>query len=359
MTKKRIRTHEDNTPSAQHRRRAVTHGILALFVVLALFCGMSGCSEDVSREDPAKAAAGKTPVVQPEEVHGGKALDGTPLTPPQSLAQADPAAPASATPAVPPGPAVSPTPAPSAPAAASPPAGTQAAAPTVPAGGPLEAARKLVLVVSPDWDSSRAELSLFARDSLSAPWKRLGNPASCMVGRKGLAWGRGLAGPAPAGPRKKEGDGKTPAGLFPLPTAFGYEPPAKAAQAGIRLPYQELTASTVCVTDPDSAAFNDLADSKKSSAAWTRQDRMIRDDNANRLGAFIGHNRPDPQPGLGSCVFLNIEPAPNKATGGSIGCPEPLAREILAWLDPESKPLIAILPQSALAAAQTAWGLPR
>lgn len=328
------------------------HGILAISLVLTLCGGFFGCSEDVSRDEPAKTSASRTPVVQPEEVHGGKALDGTPMPPPQALAQTQEktavhpvqdaqASPAPAAPSVEPVPAVPATP----------------AAPAAAAGGLLDSARKLIVVVAPDWDASRAELSLYARDTTASAWKRLGDPSPCMIGRKGMAWGRGLAPALSSGPRKKEGDGKTPAGLFPLPLAFGYD--QKPAQSGIRLPYLELTPSTVCVTDPDSAAFNDIADSKKSSATWTRQDRMIRDDNANRLGALIGHNRPDPQPGLGSCVFLNIEPAPNKATGGSIGCPEPLVREILSWLDPESKPLLAILPQSALAAAQTTWGLPR
>lgn len=331
----------------------MTHGILAFFLFLALTSGLSGCSEDVSREETAKVTAGKTPVVQPEELHGGRALDGTPL------AQAPVQTPVQAAPATISPPASVPDAAPQT-AALTPPAAQPATdAPTAADSGPLTASRKIILIVTPDWDASRGELSLYARDTISSPWKRLGNPSSCMVGRKGLAWGRGLM-PAPAsGPPKKEGDGKTPAGLFSLPLAFGYESQAKAAQAGVRLSYQELTPSTVCVTDPESAAFNDLADSKKRTAAWTRQDRMIRDDNANRLGAFIGHNRPDPRPGLGSCVFLNIEPAPDKATGGSVGCPEPLVREILAWLDPDSKPLIAILPQSALAAAQAAWGLPK
>jgi len=333
---------------------------------------MAGCSEDISRDEPAKAVSGKTPVVQPEEVHGGKALDGSPLvSPPATVAgpipapapvpDAGPGTPLQASAgtdqaAVPASSGSPPSPSASQASTASPPS---APAQTPRRASPLDGARKLLVVVTPDWNTARAEVTLYARDSLSGPWKQIGNPSPCLVGRNGLAWGRGLAESLTAGPHKKEGDGKTPAGLFPLPLAFGYESPAKASQAGIRLPYQALTPSTVCVTDPDSAVFNDLADSKTSTATWTRQDRMIRDDNANRLGAVIGHNRPDPQPSLGSCVFLNLEPGPNKPTGGSVGCPEPLMRTILSWLDPDSKPLIAILPQPALAAAQTAWGLPR
>lgn len=352
----------------------MNHARVIFCTLFLFFFGMAGCSEDISRDEPAKAVSGKTPVVQPEEIHGWKALDGSPLvpppatlagpipapdagpgTPPQASAEKDQApVPASGASSLsPPASQASTTSPPSAPSALSAPVQASRGA------SPLDAAKKLLVVVTPDWNASRAEVTLYARDSLSAPWKRIGSPSPCQAGRNGLAWGRGLTEPLTAGPRKKEGDGKTPAGLFPLPLAFGYEPPAKAAQAGIRLPYRELTASTVCVTDPDSAVFNDLADSKTSTATWTRQDRMIRDDNANRLGAVIGHNRPDPQPSLGSCVFLNLEPGPGKPTGGSIGCPEPLLREMLSWLEPDAKPLIAILPQPALAAAQSAWGLPR
>ncbi len=45
----------------------------ACFVLICL-AGLSGCSEDVSREDSVRLASGKTPVVQPEDIHGGKTL---------------------------------------------------------------------------------------------------------------------------------------------------------------------------------------------------------------------------------------------------------------------------------------------
>ncbi|MEF3695948.1 MAG: hypothetical protein V3572_02165, partial [Desulfolutivibrio sp.] len=251
----------------------MTHAFLIFFVFLSVLCGASGCSEDVSRDEPSKVATGTTPVVQPEEVHGGKALDGSPLPSPKSLAVAEPApAPAAGTHATP-VPAATDAPVSVPTAQTSPASPSSAPAQPLHDATPLDAVKKLVLVVAPDWNANRAEVSLYSRDSFSSPWKRLGNPSPCMVGRNGLAWGRGLAEPHSSGPRKKEGDGKTPAGLFPLPLAFGYEPQAKASQAGIRLPYLALAASTVCVTDPDSAAFNDLADSKNRTAAWTRQDR--------------------------------------------------------------------------------------
>ncbi len=321
------------------------------FFVFSFFAGVWGCSEDVSRDDASRVASGKTPVVQPEEVHGGKALDGS------RLPQGQPSITAQNSSA--PGPKSTFT---------DPQSGRMFSFEAAPASrveteagalqnGSPQSSLKLILVVASDWNATRGELALFSRDTLQAPWKRLGKPSSCTLGRNGLAWGRGLADPNLPGSRKKEGDGKTPAGVFSLPLAFGYDAPEIASQSGIRMPYLELSPSTVCVTDSHSVAFNDIADSRNpKNATWTRQDRMVRDNNANRLGLFIGHNRQSPKPEAGSCVFLDIQP--NQPTGGSIGCSESLLREILVWLDPASNPIIVILPQSVLSSVQSAWGLP-
>ena len=46
-----------------------------------------------------------------------------------------------------------------------------------------------------------------------------------MFGKNGLAWGKGIADNLDQrdGPVKHEGDGKAPAGIFKLGTAFGYD----------------------------------------------------------------------------------------------------------------------------------------
>jgi L,D-peptidoglycan transpeptidase YkuD (ErfK/YbiS/YcfS/YnhG family) len=55
-----------------------------------------------------------------------------------------------------------------------------------------------------------------------------------------LGLGQGLVDQDIPGPRKKEGDGRTPAGLFPLPFVFGYDSSVTAKQSGVRMPYFEL-----------------------------------------------------------------------------------------------------------------------
>ena len=49
-----------------------------------------------------------------------------------------------------------------------------------------------------------------------------GEAIPAVVGRNGLAWGRGVRTDLPAGePQKREGDGRAPAGIFKLGPAFG------------------------------------------------------------------------------------------------------------------------------------------
>ena len=82
-------------------------------------------------------------------------------------------------------------------------------------------------------------------------------PIPAVVGRNGLAWGRGIHLEPPAGgPQKREGDGKAPAGIFRLGIAFGYGPGDSAPW--IRLPYQQMTERIKCVDDVASPFYNHI-----------------------------------------------------------------------------------------------------
>src|SRR3989304_3798952 len=104
--------------------------------------------------------------------------------------------------------------------------------------------RQLVLVVTPNEIATSGVLYRFERDSEDSPWKSLGSEWPIVVGRTGLASGVGLhRGPVPGLPMKKEGDGKSPAGVFALTSAFGFE----EAGAGLRLPYVRLAGRLAAV----------------------------------------------------------------------------------------------------------------
>jgi len=240
--------------------------------------------------------------------------------------------------------------------AAEAPAAAPAAIEAASVPGDISNARQLILVAAPDWGASRAGLARYERAAAGQPWKRVGSPEACSLGRNGLAWGRGLLDETGKGAQKKEGDGKTPAGAFTLPGAFGSMSAAEASASGVKLPFTQITKDVVCVTDPDSAHFNQLAD--KGKADWKRNDRMYRDSGVNELGALIGHNLTSPAPKAGSCVLLNIAEGQGKPTGGSIGCSGQTVKTILSWLDPRKEPVLVVLPQKEYDRLRPVLGLP-
>ena len=81
-------------------------------------------------------------------------------------------------------------------------------------------AGQLVLVTTADWDATTGTLRRFERDG--DDWREVGEAAPISVGRTGTAWGIGLNAARSDGPVKREGDGKAPAGVFAIGTAFGY-----------------------------------------------------------------------------------------------------------------------------------------
>lgn len=246
--------------------------------------------------------------------------------------------------------------------------GRSAAAPTAAAGPPLAGAatnvfpvagcRQLLVVTAKDFAASSGLLRRFARQGPDAPWQEIGGGVPCRLGRNGLGVGRGLV-DFSDGPVKKQGDGRTPAGLFRLPEAFGYADEAAARAAGVRLPYAALTDRSACVTAPDSPLFGRIAGPEAREAGGAvRQERMVRDDRANVWGVLVGHNREQPDPGAGACVFVNVRPASGPPTGGSVGCPEDVAAGLAAWLDPAGAPVLAVLPEAVYRRERQAWGLP-
>src|SRR3954453_14694300 len=107
--------------------------------------------------------------------------------------------------------------------------------------------------------------------------------------------------PPIARPIKQEGDGRSPAGIFKLGTAFGYAPASKVSW--IHLPYQQCTSELQCVDDSKSSYYNSLVRaSSVSKKDWNSNEDMRRPDDLYRLGVFVEHNTDPKAPGGGSCI---------------------------------------------------------
>ncbi len=217
---------------------------------------------------------------------------------------------------------------------------------------------QLVTATVPAWDATTAELRLWTRPSSASPWLPAGPAWPATVGRTGIAWGRGLHGDgAPAGrdgPLKREGDGRSPAGLFAIGPAFGY---AATPPAGARMPYTPVDASWNCVDDPASAFYNRVLDARTVTPDWKSAEDMRRADPLYAWVIEVRHN-PSATPGGGSCIFLHVWADPTDTTVGCTAMEEPRLAALIAALDPASSPVFAQLTHADYDAVATTWGLP-
>jgi L,D-peptidoglycan transpeptidase YkuD (ErfK/YbiS/YcfS/YnhG family) len=227
--------------------------------------------------------------------------------------------------------------------------GTATPASPVPA-----ASRQMVLSVSAGWEATRALVQAYERPAVDAPWAPVGPAVEAALGRTGLGWGRGLHPPVAEGAQKREGDGRSPAGVFDLRLATGYE--AKAP--GTRLAYRIATPTLRCVDDPRSRFYNQIVDESAVAKDWASAEDMRRRDEQYRVVVWVGHDDAPAVPGAGSCIFSHQRPGPAAVTSGCTALDAAPLDRLLAWLDPAARPVLVQLPEREYRARAAAWGLP-
>jgi len=80
----------------------------------------------------------------------------------------------------------------------------------------IDRSEQLVVVTTPSWSSTTGSMQRFERARPTPEWRAIDQPLPIVVGRTGIAWGVGFDEVSSEGPHKHEGDGKSPAGIFPL-----------------------------------------------------------------------------------------------------------------------------------------------
>jgi L,D-peptidoglycan transpeptidase YkuD (ErfK/YbiS/YcfS/YnhG family) len=218
-------------------------------------------------------------------------------------------------------------------------------------------ARQLVLVTTADWSADRGLLRRY--DRTSHGWRQVGDAQPVMLGRNGSAWGLGLHDAGRPGPVKREGDGRSPAGVFAIGEAFGYAPTAHTS-----LPYAPMQASNYCVDVSGSPLYNRIVDADVVGAAAVAQatEPMRRDlhaggDQRYRLGFVIRHNI-QAAPMAGSCIFAHLWKSPDDPTTGCTAMAPAAMDAVLGWLQPARNPVFVLLPLAEYAHLRSTWGLP-
>lgn len=221
----------------------------------------------------------------------------------------------------------------------------------------LDGATHLITVVTDDWPSVPAKLTLYTRSGAS--WHSALGPFDAVVGNTGLNWGRGLTQP-PMGTAhlKHEGDGSAPAGLFRLGTVMGYD---ATGPSGLMLPYRQSTPDLVCVDDPSSPHYNTIQ-SDNGAVDWNSSEPMYRPDDLYQILALIDHNGLvegyGAVPGGGSCIFLHIWEGLGSSTVGCTALDENNLTQLLVSIPSFTTIVFAQLPHAQYEAAVSAWGLP-
>jgi L,D-peptidoglycan transpeptidase YkuD (ErfK/YbiS/YcfS/YnhG family) len=217
-------------------------------------------------------------------------------------------------------------------------------------------AEQLVLVLSSEWNATQGTLRSF--DWKQDRWVQRGRDVPISLGRTGSAWGSGLHDSQP-GLQKKEGDGRSPAGMFAVGRAFGYATSVKS-----QLGYDAMTEFDYCMDVNESPHYNQIVDARKvgkdavaKSTEPMRRDIHAKGDERYRLGFVIEHN-PQRLAGRGSCIFAHLWGSPGQVTAGCTAMEDSAMRELVAWLDSDLHPAFVLLPQAEYDRLKTSWGLP-
>jgi L,D-peptidoglycan transpeptidase YkuD (ErfK/YbiS/YcfS/YnhG family) len=219
--------------------------------------------------------------------------------------------------------------------------------------------KQLVVTVTEGWNVHRGTLYQFSRAKDAGPWQLAAATTPVLLGKAGLAWGRGLL-PVPHGtngiPSKQERDTRAPAGCFKIGMLFGY---ANRAPEGVTLPYYQVTTRDCWIDDINHPDYNrHVVVNPRQPPPWYEKQKMRLGDFAYELLLEVRHNAEPPQAGAGSAIFFHIRRGPDSPTHGCTTMTKANLINLTTWLKPEARPLYVLLPQQEYNARIKSWGLP-
>lgn len=218
---------------------------------------------------------------------------------------------------------------------------------------PFVESLQAIVVTTEDWTATTGDARLYERKDLKSKWKAVGKEFDIVGGRAGLEWGQDSA-PEAAAAFKKEGDGKSPAGLFPLTFAFG-----KAESSNAKLPYRQILDQTHCVDDVNSHHYNKIVGTLQVGIFdWKSSEKMAEITPEYDLGVFVAYNSYPVVKGTGSCIFLHVWKDASTPTSGCTAMAREDLERVVAWLDPKKNPYLVQMPEAEYKAYKKSWNLP-
>ena len=194
---------------------------------------------------------------------------------------------------------------------------------------------QLLVVEITDARQNHSMMFTYERDDAHGSWKPVFDAIPVVLGRNGLGIGLGLSSRYYENntlPKKVEGDGRSPAGLFKLSKIFGY-----ASQSiNNKMPYIALHKDLHCIDDSDSKDYNKILPASK---AYKSFEIMRRQDTLYKWGIVVEHNS-KALPQRGSCIFIHIATKEKTPTAGCTAMSEKELVKIIKWLDKKKRPAL-------------------
>lgn len=166
---------------------------------------------------------------------------------------------------------------------------------------------------------------LVSRDGAGWQARWAGRRFRCAVGRSGLV----------AAEAKREGDGATPIGRWPLRRLL-YRPDREATAAW-QLPSAALAPEDGWCDDPRHPDYNRPVALPFAAS----HERLWREDGLYDLLVVLGHNDAPPRPGLGSAIFLHCARPDWEPTAGCVALTHADLRAVLHEARPGDGVLVA------------------
>jgi L,D-peptidoglycan transpeptidase YkuD (ErfK/YbiS/YcfS/YnhG family) len=182
---------------------------------------------------------------------------------------------------------------------------------------------KMILVTADSDNSFKARIDTFARSSPTEKFQRQLTNSRAVIGRNGLAWGYGL----PGEPKKVEGDGRSPAGLYKIGRPFGFA--KKDTPSYLLLE----TGKTYCVDDPRSESYGKIVTRQSLPPETSGED--MRTIPLYKHGLVINYPI-ERSVRAGSCVFVHLWRTPMQGTAGCVAADQKTVLKLQEWANDES-----------------------
>ena len=177
--------------------------------------------------------------------------------------------------------------------------------------------RQIILVIASDIVTSDAVLTAYEKKNNK--WMAIYSNIPVTIGRNGLSR------------EKREGDGKSPSGVYNFLFMFG-----TAKNPGIKYEYRLVTGNQYWVDDISSDLYNTWQEGPVLDR-WKSAEKLdIKD---YKYATVMSYNTHNIVKGKGSAIFMHLKT--KDTTSGCTSLKEDDLLKILKWLDPNKHPLIA------------------